>query len=456
MTCTCLPGFVGKGDESCEPYFEEIEEDECLDNDDCGNSEACRNRECVNPCTSRGNPCHHTAQCNPTNHQHECTCLPGFEEDQFGNCIPIRKGECDHDTECPDNRACIQHNCQDPCLIDEPCGIEAICEVISHRAICKCPPGWGGQPFEECYQYECTQDRDCPRSKACVNNECVDPCLNKICGRGADCKVDFHQAFCVCPQGLQGNPDNYCVEVGCRTDNECASNEKCDYINPADSKRECVRLCVRNPCALGASCTAENHRETCKCDFPLVGDGYTSCIEERPDVEEVECQLDSDCQRQPEVACINNECQDPCRTMNPCQPDQECVVSSRARYGGSVSVSCNCPSGSVVGPQGQCKVVDVRPECYDNNDCRATEICNQGSCVDACRIKGCGINARCQHTLHDARCDCLQGYTGNPNVECRPRKFRILKNFYTFLSSLKYTLSRANSAKKRVWSFRYI
>ena len=106
--------------------------------------------------------------------------------------------------------------------------------------------------------------------------------------------------------------------------------------------------------------------------------------------------------------------------MNPCEPDQECVVSN-SRFG-SVSVSCNCPSGSVVGSNGQCRVVEVRPECYDNNDCRATEVCNQGNCVDACRLKGCGVNARCQHTLHDARCDCLPGYTGNPNVECRPRK----------------------------------
>ena len=150
MVCTCLPGFVGKGDESCEKYLEPVEE-ECSEDQHCQNNEACRNRECVNPCSGR-NPCNYLASCNAENHNAVCTCPPGFEEDQFGNCKEIRRGECYHDTECPDDRACVQNQCQDPCRLDEPCGLKAICTVSSHRAICKCPEGWGGQPFTECFQ----------------------------------------------------------------------------------------------------------------------------------------------------------------------------------------------------------------------------------------------------------------------------------------------------------------
>ena len=128
---------------------------------------------------------------------------------------------------------------------------------------------------------ECQVDRDCPFSKACVSHECIDPCLNKICGRNAECRVESHQAFCFCPNGLQGNPENFCIEVGCRTDSDCSFNEKCDRGQSSSQTRECQRLCLRNPCAVGASCSAQNHREICACNPPLTGDGYTECRERK-------------------------------------------------------------------------------------------------------------------------------------------------------------------------------
>ena len=78
---------------------------------------------------------------------------------------------------------------------------------------------------------------------------------------------------------MQGNPLVSCLEVGCSSSSECASNEKCDYLTPSSSRKECQPLCRRNPCAAGASCTANNHREICTCDHPLQGDGYISCTE---------------------------------------------------------------------------------------------------------------------------------------------------------------------------------
>ena len=135
-----------------------------------------------------------------------------------------------------------------------------------------------------CYSHisvECQVDRDCPFSKACVSHECIDPCLNKICGRNAECRVESHQAFCFCPNGLQGNPENFCIEVGCRTDSDCSFNEKCDRSQSSSQTRECQRLCLRNPCAVGASCSAQNHREICACNPPLTGDGYTECRERK-------------------------------------------------------------------------------------------------------------------------------------------------------------------------------
>ena len=73
---------------------------------------------------------------------------------------------------------------------------------------------------------------------------------------------------------MQGNPLVGCTEVGCRSNYDCQDNEKCEFAT-----KECIPLCTNNPCAEGASCSARNHKELCMCDYPLEGDGYTSCNE---------------------------------------------------------------------------------------------------------------------------------------------------------------------------------
>ena len=73
---------------------------------------------------------------------------------------------------------------------------------------------------------------------------------------------------------MQGNPLVGCTEVGCRSNYDCRDDEKCEFAT-----KECIPLCTNNPCAEGASCSARNHKELCMCDYPLEGDGYTSCNE---------------------------------------------------------------------------------------------------------------------------------------------------------------------------------
>ena len=124
-------------------------------------------------------------------------------------------------------------------------------------------------------------DDDCPLTKACVAQECVDPCITTSCGRNAECKVQRHKAICVCPRGMQGNPLVACTEVGCRTNDDCADNEKCDYLNGVLGKRECQPLCRRNPCAQNAICKATGHQEVCECQPPYQGDGYTTCYKRK-------------------------------------------------------------------------------------------------------------------------------------------------------------------------------
>ena len=126
---------------------------------------------------------------------------------------------------------------------------------------------------------ECQVDSDCPYSKHCKDKECKDPCLEIQCGRRAICITQDHRAVCECPSSLQGNPLVSCTEAGCSSSLECSDNEKCDYVTPSSTRKECEPLCRKNPCARGASCTTSNHREICTCDYPLQGDGYISCTE---------------------------------------------------------------------------------------------------------------------------------------------------------------------------------
>ena len=94
--------------------------------------------------------------------------------------------------------------------------------------------------------------------------------------------MDFHQSICVCPPGLQGNPLVACIEAGCRSHNDCATNEICDYVpGTSFTRKECQPLCNPGKCALGAECTARDHRETCACRPPLIGDGYVTCAERK-------------------------------------------------------------------------------------------------------------------------------------------------------------------------------
>ena len=128
---------------------------------------------------------------------------------------------------------------------------------------------------------ECRSDSDCPLDKTCRSNECVDPCPLVICGSRAQCKADQHRGICTCPPSLQGNPYVSCTEVGCQSNDDCRSDEKCDYRTRSSSKRDCVPLCINHNCAQGARCEAQNHREICTCNYPLQGDGYTSCTERK-------------------------------------------------------------------------------------------------------------------------------------------------------------------------------
>jgi len=83
----------------------------------------------------------------------------------------------------------------DPCN-PSPCGSNGQCRVIGKVASCVYP--------------ECIINQDCPRDKACFTQKCQDPCRD-VCGLNAICQVVNHNALCSCPPGYYGEPKQQCI-----------------------------------------------------------------------------------------------------------------------------------------------------------------------------------------------------------------------------------------------------
>lgn len=52
---------------------------------------------------------------------------------------------------------------------------------------------------------ECTKQNDCPGNLRCMTGRCTDPCSGTDCPGNAVCRVKFHTALCLCPDGFSGS-----------------------------------------------------------------------------------------------------------------------------------------------------------------------------------------------------------------------------------------------------------
>lgn len=97
----------------------------------------------INPCSP--SPCGPNSQCREINLNAVCSCVSGF----IGS-PPSCRPECIINSECPQNQACQNQKCIDPCV--GTCGVNAKCIVRNHSPICSCPPRHTGNPFTKCQQ----------------------------------------------------------------------------------------------------------------------------------------------------------------------------------------------------------------------------------------------------------------------------------------------------------------
>lgn len=95
----------------------------------------------VNPCEP--SPCGPYSLCRTVNGHAVCSCQPNYI-----GAPPSCRPECLVSADCPQDRACINQKCTDPC--PGTCGVNARCQVVNHNPICSCPPGFSGDPFAQC------------------------------------------------------------------------------------------------------------------------------------------------------------------------------------------------------------------------------------------------------------------------------------------------------------------
>lgn len=427
--CECAPGYFGNPFAGgCRP--------ECSVNSDCAQNKACVNLKCVDPCPGT---CGYQSVCHVHNHSPICSCPKDMIGDPFTGCrqppqpadpcLPNPCGpngicrtvngaascsypECVTNADCSPRTACVNQRCVDPC--PGSCGVNAICEVVNHHASCLCPPGYVGSPYERCVlqdvpappqpRPECVVDDECSRDKACINQQCQDPCALDRCGPNADCRVQNHRPLCVCRDGFEGNGRYGCHEIGCRADSECPPTEAC--VN-----RECVDVCRYTQCGENAVCRSDyNHRARCECRPGFYGNPLISCT--RP-----ECVSDDECPYN--LACINERCRDPCN----CGQNALCRVDNHRAL-------CSCPPGYEGDAGSKCSpVAQAEPQCRTDGDCPSQLACFSGVCKNPCiETKPCAPHASCSVVdtlpLRTMVCTCDPGYVGDAEKLCVLRKFQ--------------------------------
>lgn len=182
---------------------------------------------------------------------------------------------------------------------------------------------------------------DCPKTKACINNKCRDPCPG-ICGSNAECHVANHSPYCTCFCDYTGNPSIACHEIPKRNKKKLiltiwSINKSNIHFIVAEP---ITNPCIPSPCGPYSQCVEVNGHAVCSCLTNFIG-SPPSC---RP-----ECTASSECSL--DRACINQKCIDPC--PGTCGLNARCQVTNH-------NPICSCSPGFTGDPFEQCMLEESK------------------------------------------------------------------------------------------------
>lgn len=218
--CSCPECYLGSAQTGCypDPKCSQTQprpagQAVCFTDSDCDNKLACElnTGKCVNPCERQGVKCKDDKKCQVHYHKPTCVCKKGFMVNERGeiSCAP-EKAECSNDTQCPDNRACIDRLCQNPCTArpeSPPCAPDKGCDVVKHKPTCIC--------LKNCSPSLsiCLRDSGCSADQACRAFRCENPCDTANCPENTPCRVEDHKPVCEhCPPGYKQDPKYGCFK----------------------------------------------------------------------------------------------------------------------------------------------------------------------------------------------------------------------------------------------------
>lgn len=307
-----------------------------------------------------------------------CVCRDGL----YGNPKVICRPECVINSECSQDKACINNKCASPC--NGVCGINAICEVRNHFATCSCPQDMIGNAFVKCVRPE----RDVPK----------DACQPNPCGLNSICRDLSGRAHCECVDNTRGSPPDCRYE--CSSNNDCSLQEIC-------RAHKCIDPC-QGLCGFNARCKVIHHSPLCYCEDDFNGNPYIACT-----LKGIRNHIQINFFSKTFILLLDKKPE-----INPCQPSP-CGPYSTCRVNEGTAV-CSCLE-SYSGTPPYCK-----PECVSDSECSSNEICKNFKCVNPCSNDICGRRASCRVLNHITNCYCDDGYTGNPFFDCE--RIRVIEN----------------------------
>lgn len=390
----------------------------------CGKNAHCQygsTNECVCNSGTTGNPyeecttvdkktctassCGKGAVCRESYGSIECICPSGFDGNPYISCTDI-----------------------DECNTNNVCGENAVCINTPGSYDCRCKKGYVGNPFVVCSEEPkgichdaktcaCNDNVICPVGYTCDKGKCIDLCQSIKCGPRATCD----EGQCICPQNYLGDP--YDLHNGCTTEKQCSNDIDCRdseiCFQLVKGVRKCVDACSKVQCGPNALCVGESHRSVCICAPGYNGnptDLTIGCqLEERYNPKK-ECEDDSDCSSGTICAVDiqgTQKCINPCETVA-CGLHEVCQLDSADHP------TCTCKPEFVWNPvTSLCEKPSI-PDCNTDGDCATTNACLPDAlgilkCTTICEQFTCPKNAACVAENHRGQCQCLTGFTGNPN-----------------------------------------